>query len=69
MSALTVSQEPDQNRDDLVRFWEETEWPEGSKAVAYATAGILLYLLVDRWAPTARPRRSAVNRRATSTAP
>lgn len=31
MSALTVSQEPDQNWDDLVRFWEEMEWPEGSK--------------------------------------
>ncbi|OIJ91207.1 Uma2 family endonuclease [Streptomyces colonosanans] len=31
MSALTVSQEPDRNWDDLVRFWEEMEWPEGSK--------------------------------------
>ncbi|ANB08197.1 restriction endonuclease [Streptomyces ambofaciens] len=31
MSALTVSQEPDQSWDDLVRFWEEMEWPEGSK--------------------------------------
>ncbi|CAM5608699.1 Uma2 family endonuclease OS=Streptomyces tendae OX=1932 GN=GUR47_16315 PE=4 SV=1 [Streptomyces tendae] len=31
MSALTVSQEPDQNWDDLVRFWEEMDWPEGSK--------------------------------------
>ena len=31
MSALTVSQDPDQNWDDLVRFWEEMEWPEGSK--------------------------------------
>lgn len=31
MSALTVSQHPDRNWDDLVRFWEEMEWPEGSK--------------------------------------
>ncbi|GLX53708.1 hypothetical protein Shyhy01_66570 [Streptomyces hygroscopicus subsp. hygroscopicus] len=31
MSALTVSQDPDQSWDDLVRFWEETKWPEGSK--------------------------------------
>ncbi len=31
MSALTVSQESDQNWDDLVRFWEEMDWPEGSK--------------------------------------
>ncbi|MEU2711071.1 Uma2 family endonuclease [Streptomyces sp. NPDC007205] len=31
MSALTVSQDPDQNWDDLVRYWEEMEWPEGSK--------------------------------------
>ncbi|MDR3083123.1 MAG: Uma2 family endonuclease [Streptomyces sp.] len=31
MSALTVSQEPDRSWDDLVRFWEEMEWPEGSK--------------------------------------
>jgi Uma2 family endonuclease len=31
MSALTVSQDPDQSWDDLVRFWEEMEWPEGSK--------------------------------------
>jgi hypothetical protein len=31
MSALTVSEEPEQNWDDLVRFWEEMEWPEGSK--------------------------------------
>ncbi|GAA2640532.1 Uma2 family endonuclease [Streptomyces vastus] len=31
MSALTVSQEPEQNWDDLVRFWEDMEWPEGSK--------------------------------------
>ncbi|WP_217161794.1 Uma2 family endonuclease [Streptomyces sp. AC512_CC834] len=31
MSALTVSDEPDRNWDDLVRFWEGMEWPEGSK--------------------------------------
>ncbi|MER6328649.1 Uma2 family endonuclease [Streptomyces sp. NPDC001034] len=31
MSALTVSQDPDQSWDDLVRFWEEMKWPEGSK--------------------------------------
>lgn len=31
MSALTVSQNPEQSWDDLVRFWEEMEWPEGSK--------------------------------------
>lgn len=31
MSALTVSQDPDQNWDDLVRYWEQMEWPEGSK--------------------------------------
>ncbi|MFF9752351.1 Uma2 family endonuclease [Streptomyces sp. NPDC014344] len=31
MSALTVSQGPEQSWDDLVRFWGETEWPEGSK--------------------------------------
>lgn len=31
MSALTVSQDPDQIWDDLVRFWEEMDWPEGSK--------------------------------------
>ncbi|MFD8812201.1 Uma2 family endonuclease [Streptomyces sp. NPDC059627] len=31
MSVLTVSQDPDQNWDDLVRYWEEMEWPEGSK--------------------------------------
>jgi Uma2 family endonuclease len=31
MSALTVSQDPEQSWDDLVRFWEEMEWPEGSK--------------------------------------
>ncbi|MEU6401603.1 Uma2 family endonuclease [Streptomyces sp. NPDC046985] len=32
MGALTVSQDPEQSWDDLVRFWEETDWPEGSKA-------------------------------------
>ncbi|MEW1779086.1 Uma2 family endonuclease [Streptomyces sp. NPDC086777] len=31
MSALTVGQDPDQNWDELVRYWEEMEWPEGSK--------------------------------------
>ncbi|MET8955982.1 Uma2 family endonuclease [Streptomyces sp. NPDC004393] len=31
MSALTVSQDPEQSWDDLVQFWEEMEWPEGSK--------------------------------------
>lgn len=31
MGALTVSQDPDQSWDDLVRYWEEMEWPEGSK--------------------------------------
>jgi Uma2 family endonuclease len=31
MSALTVSHEPEQSWDDVVRFWEEMEWPEGSK--------------------------------------
>src|SRR5690606_15624406 len=31
MSALTVSQDPEQSWDDLVRFWEEMEWPEGSR--------------------------------------
>ncbi|MEU3097608.1 Uma2 family endonuclease [Streptomyces sp. NPDC006967] len=31
MSALTVSQDPEQSWDDLVRFWEGMEWPEGSK--------------------------------------
>ncbi|GAA2242073.1 hypothetical protein GCM10010145_05270 [Streptomyces ruber] len=31
MSALTVSHEPEQSWDDLVRFWEEMDWPEGSK--------------------------------------
>ncbi|MFE2585325.1 Uma2 family endonuclease [Streptomyces sp. NPDC059378] len=31
MRALTVSEDPEQSWDDLVRFWEEMEWPEGSK--------------------------------------
>ncbi|MGW2615523.1 Uma2 family endonuclease [Streptomyces sp. NPDC001500] len=31
MSALTVGHDPEQSWDDLVRFWEEMEWPEGSK--------------------------------------
>jgi Uma2 family endonuclease len=31
VSALTVSQDPEQSWDDLVRFWEEMVWPEGSK--------------------------------------
>ncbi len=31
MSALTVGHEPGQSWDDLVRLWEEMEWPEGSK--------------------------------------
>lgn len=31
MRALTVSQDPERSRDDLVRFWEDMEWPEGSK--------------------------------------
>ncbi|MGW5101148.1 Uma2 family endonuclease [Streptomyces sp. NPDC004100] len=31
MSALTVSQDPDRTWDDLVRFWEDMAWPEGSK--------------------------------------
>lgn len=31
MSALTVSQDPEQSWDEPVRFREETEWPEGSK--------------------------------------
>ncbi|MFJ9663784.1 Uma2 family endonuclease [Streptomyces sp. NPDC101219] len=31
MSALTVSQDSEQSWDDLVRFWEEMEWPEGSR--------------------------------------
>jgi Uma2 family endonuclease len=31
MSALAVSREPERSWDELVRFWEEMEWPEGSK--------------------------------------
>jgi Uma2 family endonuclease len=31
VGALTVSHDPEQSWDDLVRFWEEMEWPEGSK--------------------------------------
>ncbi|MCQ9184502.1 Uma2 family endonuclease [Streptomyces sp. IBSBF 2953] len=31
MSALTLGHDPEQSWDDLVRFWEEMEWPEGSK--------------------------------------
>ncbi|MDT0573867.1 Uma2 family endonuclease [Streptomyces sp. DSM 3412] len=31
MRALTVDHDPEQSWDDLVRFWEEMEWPEGSK--------------------------------------
>ncbi|MGW5333057.1 Uma2 family endonuclease [Streptomyces bauhiniae] len=31
MSALTVSQDPDRTWDDLVRFWDESDWPEGSR--------------------------------------
>ncbi|MEU3978800.1 Uma2 family endonuclease [Streptomyces sp. NPDC026672] len=31
MIALTVSHDPEQSWDDLVRFWEEMEWPEGGK--------------------------------------
>ncbi|MBC2864253.1 Uma2 family endonuclease [Streptomyces mexicanus] len=31
MSALTVGHDPEQSRHELVRFWEEMEWPEGSK--------------------------------------
>ena len=31
MGALTVGHDPEQSWDDLVRFWEEMEWPEGSK--------------------------------------
>ncbi|NUV62052.1 Uma2 family endonuclease [Streptomyces sp. CAI-85] len=32
MSALTVDHDPGQGWDDLVRLWDEMEWPEGSKA-------------------------------------
>ncbi len=38
-----------------------------TKPAAYATAGIPLYLLVDRWLPAAPRRRSTVNRRLTYT--
>lgn len=31
MSALTVSHEPEQSWDDVVRFWEGMDGPEGSK--------------------------------------
>ncbi|MEU9921211.1 Uma2 family endonuclease [Streptomyces griseoluteus] len=31
MSALTVGQDPDRTWDDLVRFWDESDWPEGSR--------------------------------------
>ncbi|MFF0791921.1 Uma2 family endonuclease [Streptomyces spiralis] len=31
MSALTVGHDPEQSWDELVRFWEEMEWPEGSR--------------------------------------
>jgi Uma2 family endonuclease len=31
VGALTVSHDPEQSWDNLVRFWEEMEWPEGSK--------------------------------------
>ncbi|MGC5568459.1 Uma2 family endonuclease [Streptomyces sp. FR-108] len=31
MSALTVDHDPERSWDDLVRFREEMEWPEGSK--------------------------------------
>lgn len=31
MSALTVEPEPNQDWDDLVRLWEEMDWPEGCK--------------------------------------
>jgi hypothetical protein len=31
MSALTVGHDPEQSWDGLVRFWEEMDWPEGSK--------------------------------------
>jgi Uma2 family endonuclease len=31
MSALTVGHDPEQSWDELVQFWEEMEWPEGSK--------------------------------------
>ncbi|MFE5030993.1 Uma2 family endonuclease [Streptomyces sp. NPDC056683] len=31
MSALTVGHDPEQSWDELVQFWAEMEWPEGSK--------------------------------------
>ncbi len=31
MSALTVGHDPEQSWDDLVRFWDAMERPEGSK--------------------------------------
>ncbi|GAB2777543.1 Uma2 family endonuclease [Streptomyces chlorus] len=31
MTVVAVSEDPEQRWDDLVRFWEEMEWPEGSK--------------------------------------
>ncbi|MER6107475.1 Uma2 family endonuclease [Streptomyces hirsutus] len=31
MTVVAVSEDPGQRWDDLVRFWEEMEWPEGSK--------------------------------------
>ncbi|MGY5116584.1 Uma2 family endonuclease [Streptomyces sp. 900105755] len=31
MSAPTVGRDPEQSWDELVQFWEEMEWPEGSK--------------------------------------
>ncbi|WP_411120746.1 Uma2 family endonuclease [Streptomyces sp. x-19] len=31
MSALPVDPAPGQHWDELVRFWEESDWPEGSK--------------------------------------
>ncbi|MYV37489.1 Uma2 family endonuclease [Streptomyces sp. SID1328] len=31
MSALTVGQDPDRTWDDLVRFRDESDWPEGSR--------------------------------------
>ncbi|WP_327353868.1 Uma2 family endonuclease [Streptomyces sp. NBC_01304] len=31
MSALTVDHDPNQGWGDLVRFWEESDWPEGCK--------------------------------------
>ncbi|WP_030254059.1 Uma2 family endonuclease [Streptomyces violens] len=31
MSALPVDPDPGRHWDDLLRFWEESDWPEGSK--------------------------------------